>query len=60
MTDLDAETSALAGPLANILATLPETALAALQARLRETVASYTTPVGIEIPGVTLVASAEA
>jgi ubiquinone/menaquinone biosynthesis C-methylase UbiE len=54
-----ARTSALAGPLANILAALPEPALAALQARLRETVASYTTARGIEIPGLTLIVSAE-
>jgi enediyne biosynthesis protein CalE5 len=53
-----ARTSALAGPLAKILATLPEAAMQALQVRLRETVAPYTTPAGVEIPGVTLIASA--
>jgi ubiquinone/menaquinone biosynthesis C-methylase UbiE len=53
-----ARTSALAGPLAKILATLPEAAKHALQVRLRETIAQYTTPAGVEIPGVTLIASA--
>ncbi len=51
-------TSALAGPLAQILAALPEAVLSALEARLREAVAPYATPHGVEIPGVTLIASA--
>ena len=53
-----ARTSALAGPLASILAALPDPAMAALRDRLRARVAPYTTPAGIEIPGVTLIASA--
>jgi SAM-dependent methyltransferase len=53
-----ARTSALAGPLAKVLAALPDTAKAALGARLRDTVAAYTTPSGIELPGVNLIASA--
>jgi SAM-dependent methyltransferase len=53
-----ARTSALAGPLANVLASLPEAAMAALQERLRVSIAPYATPAGIEIPGVTLIASA--
>jgi SAM-dependent methyltransferase len=51
-------TSALAGPLAKQLAALPEEALAALRARLQEAVLPYMTPAGVEIPGVTLIASA--
>ena len=53
-----ARTSSLAGPLTKILAGLPEEARQALQARLREAVAAYTTADGVEIPGVTLIASA--
>jgi SAM-dependent methyltransferase len=51
-------TSALAGPLAKQLAALPEEAVAALRTRLQEAVLPYTTPAGVEIPGVTLIASA--
>jgi len=53
-----ARTSALAGPLAKILAALPEGAAQALRERLRDAVRPYTTPSGVEIPGVTLIASA--
>ena len=53
-----ARTSALAGPLAKILAALPERAAQALRERLRDAVRPYTTPSGVEIPGVTLIASA--
>lgn len=53
-----ARTSALAGPLAKILECLPDPAKLALAARLRETVAPYATASGIELPGVTLIASA--
>jgi ubiquinone/menaquinone biosynthesis C-methylase UbiE len=53
-----ARTSALAGPLASVLASLSEPAKAALQERLRARVEQYATPEGIEIPGVTLIASA--
>jgi len=51
-------TSALAGPLAQVLAGLPEDAIAALRARLHEAVSPYETATGIEMPGVTLIASA--
>jgi SAM-dependent methyltransferase len=51
-------TSALAGPLANILAALPEPARDALSARLRTAVAAYETPAGLELPGLTLLAGA--
>lgn len=51
-------TSALAGPLAKILASLPEPAAEALGARLREATGAYGTPAGLELPGVSLVAAA--
>ena len=51
-------TSALAGPLVTILAALPEDALQAIRTRLRAAVAPYETPVGLELPGLTLLASA--
>ncbi len=50
-------TSALAGPLANMLSSLSEDATHALHARLREDVRAYETPTGLEFPGVNLVAS---
>jgi SAM-dependent methyltransferase len=53
-----ARTSALAGPLAKILAALPEGAAQVLRERLRDAVRPYTTPSGLEIPGLTLIASA--
>jgi SAM-dependent methyltransferase len=51
-------TSALAGPLGKIVASLPDSARQALSAHLRTAVDPYVTPAGVEIPGVTLVASA--
>jgi ubiquinone/menaquinone biosynthesis C-methylase UbiE len=48
--------SSLAGPLAQILASLPEEAAAALRTRALEAVSRYETPDGLEIPGVSLVA----
>jgi SAM-dependent methyltransferase len=51
-------TSALAGPLSAILASLPEPAVEALRARLRHTTAAYRTGAGLELPGVSLIASA--
>jgi SAM-dependent methyltransferase len=51
-------TSALTGPLAVILAALPEDALQAIRTRLLAAVAPYQTPAGLELPGVTLLASA--
>jgi SAM-dependent methyltransferase len=53
-------TCALAGPLARRLAALPDAAARALRARAREAVAEYETPAGLEIPGVSLIASARA
>jgi len=53
-----ARTSALAGPLAKILAALTEGAAQALRERLRDAVRPYTTPSGLDIPGLTLIASA--
>jgi SAM-dependent methyltransferase len=51
-------TTALAGPLSQILAGLHGEAVAAIRDRLREAVRPYETEAGIELPGVTLVASA--
>jgi SAM-dependent methyltransferase len=53
-------TAALAGPLAQRLAALPEPARQALFARAREAISVYETPAGLDIPGVSLVASARA
>ncbi len=50
-------TSALAGPLTKVLASLPEGAAQALRARLQEAVRAYETPSGLEFPGVTLLAA---
>ncbi len=44
-------TAALAGPLAQRLAALPEHAARALFARARAAIAAYETPAGLEIPG---------
>ncbi len=49
-------TSALAGPLARVLASLPARAEHAIAARLREAVAPYETADGLAFPGVALVA----
>jgi ubiquinone/menaquinone biosynthesis C-methylase UbiE len=51
-------TCALAGPLARILASLPAQAEEHVRARARAAVAPYETADGLEIPGVTLIASA--
>jgi ubiquinone/menaquinone biosynthesis C-methylase UbiE len=51
-------TAALAGPLAQRLATLPEPAAQALRERAREAIGRYATPTGLEIPGVSLLAVA--
>ena len=50
-------TASVAGPLATILAGLPEPERDALTERLRHAVAGYTTPAGLELPGLALVAS---
>jgi SAM-dependent methyltransferase len=51
-------TSALAGPLAQMLASLPEQAGQALRACAREAISAYQAPSGLEIPGVSLIATA--
>jgi SAM-dependent methyltransferase len=51
-------TSALAGPLASMLAALPEDARRSLRARAQAAVRDYETPDGVEFPGVTLIAQA--
>jgi len=55
-----ARTTAIAGPLAKRLAAMPEPARQALRARLQEDTRPYATADGLEIPGVTLVASGRA
>ena len=51
-------TAALAGPLARRLAALSDAGAGALRARAGEAIGRYATPAGLEIPGVSLVASA--
>jgi SAM-dependent methyltransferase len=53
-----ARTTALAGPLAGRLAALPSSVRAAIEADLREAVRPFSTPRGLEFPGVTLLAGA--
>jgi ubiquinone/menaquinone biosynthesis C-methylase UbiE len=53
-----AMTSALAGPLATILASLPTAAADAIRARARDAAGPYQTAHGVEFPGVALIASA--
>jgi SAM-dependent methyltransferase len=50
--------SALAGPVAALVAGLPDAARASLDGRLRAALVPYTTPAGVELPGLALVASA--
>lgn len=50
-------TSALAGPLAKVLASLSDDALDAVRARARAAIGAYETPDGLELPGVTLLAA---
>jgi SAM-dependent methyltransferase len=51
-------TCALAGPIATILASLPEDAVHAIRDRAREAVRPYESAGGLELPGVTLLAAA--
>jgi SAM-dependent methyltransferase len=51
-------TIALAGPLANVLGSLPAPAAEAIRARARASARAYETPDGLELPGVSLLASA--
>ena len=50
---------ALAGPLAQRLATLPAPAVEALSARASEAVRPYEAAAGLSIPGLALVAAAQ-
>jgi len=50
-------TRALAGPLATMLAAVPPETAAALEARVREAVRPYDTPAGLDLPGLSLLAS---
>ena len=52
-------TQDLAGPLAAIVAQLPDTTRTALAERLRRAAAPFATPTGVELPGVTLLASGQ-
>ena len=51
-------TSSLAGPLAGVLATLPDGAVHAITARLQQATRPYQTPAGLEFPGLSLIATA--
>jgi SAM-dependent methyltransferase len=51
-------TSSLAGPLAGVLAALPEGAVHAITARLQQATRPYQTPAGLEFPGLSLIATA--
>ena len=53
-----ARTSALAGPLATLLAALPAEAVEAIRLDARQSVGAYETPDGFEFPGVSLLATA--
>jgi SAM-dependent methyltransferase len=53
-------TSALAGPLAKMLASLPDEAAHELRARVRDATGRYETSAGLEFPGVTLLAAGRA
>jgi ubiquinone/menaquinone biosynthesis C-methylase UbiE len=50
-------TSALAGPLAGIIAALPAEVRDDLRARLHEAAAGFVTPTGLDFPGLSLLAS---
>ena len=51
-------TTALAGPMAKLLAAMPSETVDGIRARLIEAAREYETPAGLELPGVTLLASA--
>ena len=53
-----ARTSALAGPLAQMLAALPEPAAQELRGRAHDAISVYETSTGLDIPGVSLIARA--
>ena len=50
-------TSALAGPLANLLSALPDEAARELRGRLLEAIRPYETASGLDFPGVNLLAT---
>ena len=50
-------TTALAGPIAKLVESLPADAAEALRARAREAASAYETPDGFEFPGVSLIAA---
>ncbi len=50
-------TSALAGPLAGIIAAMPAGARDELRSRLRDAAAEYESPTGLDFPGLSLLAS---
>ena len=52
-------TTALAGPLAKMLTSLPEEVADAIRERAREAAAPYETPAGLDFPGVTLLAGGQ-
>ena len=52
-------TSALSGPLAKILESIPEPAVNEIRTRLRDTTRPYQTASGLELPGLTLVATGQ-
>jgi SAM-dependent methyltransferase len=52
-----ARTSALAGPLAKMLAALSDEAAQAIRVRAQAAVGAYETPAGLELPGVSLIAA---
>jgi hypothetical protein len=49
-----ARTTALAGPLARVLASLPEDARVAIRTRARDAARAYEASAGLEFPGVSL------
>jgi hypothetical protein len=51
-------TTALAGPLAKVLASMPSPALEAIQSRLRQATSTFQSADGLEFPGVALLATA--
>lgn len=53
-------TTAIAGPIVTVLARLPEHTRQAIVEDLRARVAPYTTPAGLDLPGLALVATARA
>jgi SAM-dependent methyltransferase len=55
--DLWRRTTAIAGPVATILASLPPPAVTAVRSRFHEAMRRYETATGLNVPGLTLIAS---